>query len=153
MDHLVEAVGCPWDLQTGKWTHTHRDLGHSWGRTHWGVDTPRGHMLGCGHLVSQAGEWTIWGHIDWGVENTHVGRAGCNLEDVDSVVSRTGLLAPWLTATNLEGKERAGWHSDFLCRLGEKEQESRWVGPLRLAGRAPGQCQGPGRVWMARPME
>lgn len=79
-----------------------------------GVDTWC-HRLGNGYLGAHR-----LGCRD--VENTHVGRVGCDLEDVDSVGSRRGFLAPWLTATNLEGKERAGWHSDFLPGWGSKSR-------------------------------
>lgn len=72
-------------------------------------------------MVSQAGEWTL-GVTDWmecrEVGNTHLGRVGGDFEGVHSVRSRRGPLAPWLAATNLGGKERAGWHSDFLWRSG-----------------------------------
>lgn len=42
------------------------------------------------------------------VGNTDLGRVGGDFEGVDSEGTRRGPLAPWLAATNLEGKKRAG---------------------------------------------
>lgn len=83
---------------------------------------PYGHTLGCGYFwCHRLGNGHLGSHRLGcrAIENTYLQRVGGDFEGVGSEGTKRGPLAPWLAATSLEGKERAGWHSDFLCRWRE----------------------------------